>query len=135
MFRKEPEPDFQPVVDETINIYSSTVLPRTNFNDPKAIHNMINAFHQDKIGIDDMSVSINKLPIDPKLIIAMAIFIPIGLMMLWGGVISPTIQAENQYKLQLAKVGGNSTVLENQGIERPPGLAEVFKLPGFNRPS
>lgn len=126
--KKPTDPDFEPTVDETINIYSSTVLPRTTFNDPKAIDNVIKSFHQDKIGIDDMSTTINKMRIDPKLVIAIAIFVPIGLMLFYQGVISPADQAQKDYQLKLAAHGGNVTAVGPP----PKGLGETFRLPGFN---
>lgn len=128
---KKYDPDYVPVVDETINIYSSTVLPPTTFNDPKAIDSLVNkAFHQNKVGIDEMSTSINKMRLDPRIIIAIAIFVPIGLMLFYQGVIAPAQNAENDYKIKLAQHGGNVSAVGPP----PKGVGEILRLPGFSAP-
>ena len=130
MLGRAPKPDFEPEIDETLNIYASTVLPKTTFNDPKAVDNVIKAFHEDKIGIDEMSTSINKMRIDPRIIIACAIFIPIGLMLFYQGVVSPAVAAEQAYNIKLIQNGGNITAAGPP----PKSLAETFRLPGFSPP-
>jgi len=132
VFRKEKALPvvYRHVKNETINLQAGSLMPKSDkilFIDPKAVEMMPKATPRVKLIFEHMSMPVKKKPIDPRLLIGVAIMsviVIIGITILYSNVISPADKAQKAYDLEVLRNGGNTT-----GITKPGGSLFKFEPP------